>query len=375
MQKVTAYYIDDEQDVVTAATDTAIRYAERLSRAGNFDCIPMFPPQWSALDGELLQSLPDLFLIDYDLSRVQEDGTKAAYRGSTLANEIRARYPHIPIVLITRQSVLDNLDSQTKRLLLRHMQSFDDLILKSSLNENLDSTRQILVSLVFGFKALAQISNRNWQNLLPLLDVDDDESEQLRESAPPLQNGEWTIAEIGKWVREVLLGYPGILYDSLHVATKLGISEEVFHESALQEMFRPALYTGIFSDTTNRNRWWKGRVFIIAQELMQQLDVNGPINTVFPEVVEKLIEKPVQRAICCWDGKPTADWVCSVRNEPVKFEHTLRYYPDSRPSIMDEARVSFRAIWESSNFQEQLLDSVGIEIAREIQQSEDPRKS
>ena len=75
---------------------------------------------------------------------------------------------------------------------------------------------------------------------------EEDEEEKIGDAAPPLlkENGgvTWFVAEIGQWIQEVLLAYPGILYDSLHAATYLGITVAVLLSADLRALFKQARY-------------------------------------------------------------------------------------------------------------------------------------
>lgn len=378
MPKIVAYYVDDE------ASTEGKRYQERLSRAEGFECKLIPPPKWDEL-GAFITDSPDLFLIDYELSLVQPDGTKAAYQGSTLAAEIRIRLPDCPIVLITRESILGQLDRRTRRQLTEHMQPCDELILKSMLDDDLDGTRQLLISLVNGFHALSNIADKTWEPLVEILGANDEEAGLLREAVPPLprraelvagaadwirQEREWIVTGAANWVRTVVLGFPGILYDPINAATRLGISVEAFRDDKVQELMEPAKYVGVFAPP--EGRWWKGRLFRIAKELAKEEDVDGPPNRAFAEAFRKRFGRELSPAICVWDRTPIADWVCYVLRQPVKIKNSLRYYPDSRPSVMDDARVSFRAIRESNEFYEELLDSEGVKLLKEIESLPEP---
>jgi hypothetical protein len=70
--------------------------------------------------------------------------------------------------------------------------------------------------------------------------------------------------------------------------------------------------------------------------------------------------RPVQPtlapAVCISSGEKPADWVCYILQKPVKREYSLPYHPDQRPAIMDEARVSFRAVKEDNRVALELID-------------------
>jgi len=342
----------------------AKHYRNQLSLSEEIECelIPP-PPKWEELD-KLFNKF-DLFLIDLELDRVQSGDKGVNYRGTTLTAELRARFPDYPIVLITRKSILG------KQQFAEHMQTYDELIFKSALDEKPNDRQQLLISLSNGFDALRNITNKTWKSLVKLLKVDDEEADLLREAMPPMAKGKWIVAEAARWVRNVVLRYPGILYDPIHAATRLGISLDSFRNDKVQKIIKPARYKGrIFSPP--EGLWWKGRLFKIAKNLTVEEDINGPINHVFAKAFHKRYSIELSPAICVWDKTPIADWVCCISDEPVKLRNSLRYYPDNRPSIMDGARVSFRAIRESDDFEEELLDAEGIELLENIENLPEP---
>jgi len=352
-------YVDDEVDKILTGAE---HYRKQLLSEA-IGCELISPPKWEELD-KLCNKEFDLFLIDYELDRVQSDNKRVDYRGTTLTAEIRARLPDYPIVLITRESILD------KQQLVEYMQTYDELIFKSALDKKPNDTQQSLTSLANGFSALRNITDKKWKSLVKLLGADDEEADFLREAAPPLTKGEWILAEAAHWVRNVVLKFPGILYDPIHAATRLGISLDSFRNNKVQETIEPARYTGIFAPS--EGRWWKGRLFRAAKKLAIEEEVNGPINQVFAKAFHKRYDIKLSPAICVWDRTPIADWVCYLLREPVKLKNSLRYYPGSRPSIMDGTRVSFRAIRESNAFEEELLDSEGIKLREKIENLPEP---
>ena len=85
-------YVDDEVDEsITGATHyRAPTVVQRSPMRTNFH-----RPKWEEFDN-FVKANYNLFLIDYELDRVQSDQTKANYRGTTLTAEIRARLPDSP---------------------------------------------------------------------------------------------------------------------------------------------------------------------------------------------------------------------------------------------------------------------------------------
>jgi len=356
-------YIDDEE------AGAARRYQERLSRSQNLECRLIPPPELGDLD-RVLKDAPDLFLVDYELSRVQPDGSKAAYRGRTLAAELRDRYPDNPIVLLTRESILDSLDPRTRRQLTEDMEPCDELLLKDVIDDELEQTQGLLQSIADGFRGLAEIEDKTWQALTDTLQSSNEEAEMLRETSPPLGNGRWIVSTAASWMRNVVLRFPGILYDPINAATCLGISEDSFWNEKVQERLDSSRYTGFFAPS--EGRWWKDRLLRTAKELTMEAGIGGSIKWAFAQAFGETYGIELAPATCIWDHTPIADRVCYILRRPVKIANSLRYYPDNRPAVMDAARVSFRAIRERNDFYEELLDSEGLTLLQQIWELPEP---
>ena len=76
------------------------------------------------------------------------------------------------------------------------------------------------------------------------------------------------------------------------------------------------------------------------------------------------------RCSCVVSGKKPADWVCYALEEPVRIEYTLPYFPDSRPRIMDPARVSHKAV-RTYKVIDELFDSSSALLLSSIRGEED----
>jgi len=310
--------------------------------------------------------------VDYWLSEVQADRPVVTYTGAALTASMRDTWPSTPVVLITRRSIVAGLTEQRRRALLSGTGAYDSVLFKEDLNkgEELDHARQLLVALASGYRALKESPSADWSTLLQLLQAQPEEEESLHEAAPPLLEGTWVTAEVSAWVRQVLFRFPGILHDSMHAATTLGISETCFRERCC-DFFRSARYDGVFHQESPR--WWKRRILDLATGLALEESCRGPLAEAFGVAFERRFHTSLEPTICVWDGTPVADYVCAVLNRPVRLEHSLRYYPDRRPPVMDPARVSFRAIRESNEFDERFIDAGGAALIPQIEACEDPR--
>lgn len=341
-------YIDDE---ISRPDRDARKIQDLLNVEGQFECELRPPPK---VFSDLPTELPDALLVDLDLATVPVKGEPVSYFGSTLAAEMRMRHPACPIILVTRPHIIAGKSS-----LLEESMDVDLIVLKDTINRDTDEVRARIVALIQGFRALETIAGQEWQSVLRSMKANEDEASLLREAAQPLASKQWNIPQVARWIRNVVMGFPGILYDALTAATRLGISEDAFRSPSVQELMEPAKYTGVFG--TYKERWWRGRVFNIAQSLILEQELRGSVFQQFAEAFGVKFGTTLDPAICIYDGTPIADWVCYIYKKPVKQRNSIPYYPDSRPAVMDQARVSFKAIQERNEFDESLVDSDSYE--------------
>jgi hypothetical protein len=353
---VRVLYIDDE---AVLGSGEAQAISELLNVPGEFECTLELPPKNFA---ELPVDHPDALLVDHDLTTVPEGGgAPVSYMGSTLASEMRMRQPSCPIALVTR---LHLTAARWQSQLLRQSSDLDLIIDKDDIIRTPEKVRGTIISLAEGFKALSKVCDQDWEKALDLMGADDDERHLLREAGPPVSNGQWNPPQTAKWIRTVVMGYPGILYDELTAATRLGINVDSFRQQGVQDLMRPSRYQGIFGD--DEARWWRGRLFNVAQKLILEHKLQGAISEQFREAYRLKFDDSLEPAICVYDHTPTADWVCHILRVPVKQENSVPYYPDSRPTVMDQARVSFTAIETSDAFDESLVDADSYELVKSL---------
>lgn len=350
---VKVLYIDDEID---KPGRDAQKIKSLLDLPDEFECELQPPPKRvSELPGDILDAL----LIDLDLSAAKIDGESISYFGSTLAAEVRMRHSGCPIILVTRTHVIDQ-----KRQWLEESGDIDLIVDKDAINIDPSQVRTDIVALIDGFQALREVEGKGWKEVVALFHADEDEIKLLQEAAPPLDRGHWNIPQTSRWIRNVVMGYPGILYDDLTAATRLGISLESFLQPSLQQFLGSSKYTGPFSSF--RERWWRDRLFKAAQSILLEHGTPGPIFQKCTKAFKIHFKEEFHPAVCVYDETPIADWVCYILKKPVKQRNSIPYYPDRRPVVMDQARVSFKAIQESNDFDENLVDSDSLEIVRKL---------
>jgi CheY-like chemotaxis protein len=351
-------YVDDDPN-------DRKRFAERLS-GGKMIVQPAPPPGQLSIEA-IIRTKPDILLIDYELTKPETGRSAVSYQGGTLASRIRESFPDHPVVLLTRESLLAKREYRQIR---DFMQIFDDVVYKGNIEKEPRVARSLLISLAEGFARLRGTRAKSWKSLIRLLEAPPEAEDALRKAGAPLRSeahsptANWRVQEAARWVRGVVLAYPGILYDDLHTATALGIAVESFGARSVRKLFAPAEYRGPFEPTDGR--WWRVRTYDVAQRVIAAAKFSGPANAVFADAYRKRIGTQLKPARCIFSNTIPADWVCYILQKPVKRQYSLSYHPDDRPGVMDEARVSFRAIREDNRVRDELFEERGQKLLKEI---------
>ena len=346
------FLVDDKE------ADSLVKTLDDLGN-GDFDVQGIEPPA-NLGDLELGVVEVDVLLVDYELDTLQSDGTIANYRGTTFAARVREIYPELPIILVTRS----DLEAwRTGKRTVEAVGAFDGVLYKEEhLRKDRKFARDFLISLAEGYRTLRMTSPRTLANLLKLLRTDVAGERYSRAATPPPPY--WTAFEASIWIRTVLLNFPGVLYDSVHAATHLGISMESFEAPQVQEILQGARYQGIFHQEAIL--WWRHRLFDIVNDMSVGTGWSPASRDAFRELANQRLGPTLEPARDVEDETHKADTVCYVLNEPARIATSLPYHPDRRPRIMDEARVSFKAIKENDVVNEDYLDSSSRAIFERI---------
>ena len=340
---------------------------QHLNAVGGLHVSYLAPPADLSLD--LIHPDTQLFLVDWELDRLQESGVKVDYKGNTFARRIRDKFSHIPIALTTNQVIPAN-----RRHYFVDPYLFDAQILKPSMVNEPEHVVAHCLNLIKGHQKLEK-APKTWSGLMEVLGVKEGENElyseeeKIAEAAPPLlkENGgvTWLASEIAKWVQEVLLAYPGILLDQLSAATYLGITVEEFLSEKVQKLFQEARYEGVLAPA--EGRWWKERLNSAAIDLIVEAELGpGSIYDRFYRAFEQVYGQKLQLAECVYSKKKPADQVCYILKKPVLLEYTLLYMPDNRPRVMDYALVSFEAIRRSDEVIDEYFPLSNRDLAQEV---------
>ena len=113
-------------------------------------------------------------------------------------------------------------------------------------------------------------------------------------------------------------------------------------------------------------RWWKSKLRELVLKKMTKDEAKLPINKGFSILWGRGYFQQLESSKCMVSGEKPADCICFIAKKPVKWNYTISYKPDSRPSVMDEARVSYKVIKETNDVNEIFLDAIGYEIYQDI---------
>jgi hypothetical protein len=357
--KIKIIYIDDEEEELRKYE----RIFESDERAKNqFEIIALNSQKGIGdLINEVKNENPELILVDLDLT-IPKEGLLLGVSGAALSTALREEFPEVPIVLFTKIDFL-KIQKFTPKIL----SSLDEAIYKSDILKGDGKNLDILYKLANGYKELRDTGSKTWMYLLKMIEAPENDYDSLKLSDPPTisENG-WSVFDAAYWIRNTLLKYPGILYDPIHAATFLGISKDAFLSRSVQDLFTKAKYSKIFAPI--EGRWWKSRLQEIAESIMDEKERDLIVREGFPSAWERVHKTKIERAKCVFCEKEPAEWVCYVLKEPVMIKCSLGYKPDNRPSIMDEARVSFKAIRTSNEINDDKFDPIEYDMLSKIRQ-------
>lgn len=358
--RVKTVYIDDE-DKELKKWKRKFEDDKRSKELFKVVSINCQKPTIDELLSEIKTTKPELILVDFDLSKPQ-NGTLLGISGTTLSTALKENFPDIPTVLFTKKSVF-KIEKYSRQAL----SGLDDVVYKSEVFQSNRSDINQLYELAVGFKTLRKNQSPKWDDILKVIKAPQIDHDTLKLSNPPLSlGGNWSVSEVAEWVRKTLIKYPGILYDPIYSATFLGLSEIEFLSKKTKEIFTEAKYSGVFAPVAGR--WWKSELRRIAISKMNKKEKELSFHAGFVSSLARIRKTQVRRSKCIYSGESPADWVCYILNKPIKIKYSLAYIVDARPKVMDEARVSFKAIKTSNEVNDELFDPLGRDMLKQIRE-------
>jgi hypothetical protein len=193
---------------------------------------------------------PDLIIIDHIFNK----SLPFKLKGSSVAHLLRREFPSVPMVCVTaafgKAASFDQED----------ISEYTALFLYQELERHIED----LFVLAKDFKKLDAGSTSVREHLVRSLKAPKYEKDRLERILPSefrTQKHATTQHRMAYWIFNVFLKKPGLLYDKLHAATLLGLTEDGFDK--VEPLFAKARYNGVFATDSNPC-WW-------LRELQNQL--------------------------------------------------------------------------------------------------------
>ncbi|MFW9888598.1 MAG: hypothetical protein ACFFER_10470 [Candidatus Thorarchaeota archaeon] len=343
--------------------------------------------------------IPDAFLTDYRLSYGKlSNGANLYYSGKMLlfalreAIERKVRDKVISLIAISQYRYFTK--KEEKEDLMDIKEIADYIIYKEDYLKNPELTNKKISSIIHDLPQLYEIDQekKSWQTLVNLFKPPDTKyvSELLLNSNHPLSASQiplyeripeeettkldsskapshpsrasWTSRDATKWIVYTLFEYPGVLWDSLHASTFLGLDRLSFETSKwLRTTFESAKYIGIFHGI--EDFWWKYKMEEIVENIMIENNLDDPIARNFIKACPP--NEGIKPNKGVYSGETGADKVCYFLKMPVHEEYALKYLADDRPLTMEPAYVSRTAYETSDEIVEELISSSDREKLKE----------
>lgn len=287
----------------------------------------------------------DIFLVDFKLNQYKLDDKWYEGNGLYFSGFVKSKYPDIPIYYFSNESQAELF---TKLVYITHKEAdfvFDDYSVIQ------DKGHTIFYYDGLDYREIRSKLSEGLDKLIALLLPPDEEIEKIRGLLPHiLKTKEFegieakTLAgrtlDFAAWVRKILMSYPGFLYDSLYSATSLGMTEAAFNSKI--DVFKPALYMGIFSKTHTKKLWWKTSLYDIV--IRQSKEIKMPTTSDIKKLSTqhfKLKENEISKCAVC--GEKYADTLGielgSNEKKPVHLRCSSRNPDDTKMLFFDELRL------------------------------------
>jgi len=264
---------------------------------------------------------PALIIIDHNL---EESHTGVFRKGSSVAASIRETWPECPIVCVSAHDP-QLVDSQQKAL-------YEDIIEDSRISQNYSKIKSIAES----FNKIRNTRPSNTAELMDLIDVPEIDQQKIASILPAHNFKDSSLAvSISRWVRKILLGRPGFLYNKLWVCTLIGIKIESF--SKVEHLFADALYRGVFANSEG-DRWWKSTVLQILYATTQSSGLPWEAGRNLPNIndgdysVSHATNRPYPETVAFEDSSTTASEIpIRIQESELHPEYeSLLYFDDIR---------------------------------------------
>lgn len=248
MKRLRFVWIDDKKEkvepyraVIEAGLDNALAAIELIEVKK--DALNVLS-KWSI---ERKARPPDLIVIDH----VFNAGLPFGLTGASVAHLLRGAFPKVPMVCVT--AMFDRPNSFDQEDISEYTALF--------LYQHLENHIEDLYAIAKDFPKLHPQDAQLREHIVACLKAPSRDKDDLLRSLPEEFKDEekhaTTAHRVARWIFNALLRRPGFVYDRLHVATLLGLTEAGFKK--VESQFESARYKGVFA--TGRDlRWWASTI-------------------------------------------------------------------------------------------------------------------
>ena len=326
--KYTVLWVDDDED----------RRTGKDRDFGRNERIKVVPVEPLDLAGRLLhngeelveEGSPDLALVDWYL----QTGEYSA-DGPSIEGILHDKYPEMPVYGFSnkygdksfmrerkqgenRFEIITSPDRLKDKEIIRDIEDYEDI--ESQKGEG-----------VTGILNLLGADSDLKEKIQPIL------PQEFAEGIPAGEDYEpGGILRLARWIRHVLLRQPGMIWNEIWTATKLGIDIDAFDE--YRSELSSEEYSGIFSH--NIHRWWREevtrKVYELASKEGASVDRTWKDAPIFLDVDEEHI------ALCDVCGNKYPETVAAERaNEDPEFQvhYKCSNIENSRGQTFEDLRV------------------------------------
>lgn len=324
----TVLWVDDDEGRRTGQD-------REFGRDGRIKVIPVEPLNLAERllhGGENLveEGAPDLALVDWYL----QTGEYSA-DGPSIEGILHDRYPEMPVYGFSNQYG----DQRFMRERKQGENRFEIITAPDQLKDE---------GIIKDIDAYRNIESKKGEGLLGILDLLKAEKD-LKNKIQPILPQEFAegipagedyepggVLRLARWIRHDLLRQPGLVWDDIWTATKLGIDIDVFEE------YRGDLtseeYSGVFSH--NIHRWWRYEVTKKLHKMASEEDIT--IDRTWKDAPRVLGVNVDDIAVCDVCGEKYPETVAAEKaNEDPEFQvhYECSNIENSRGSTFEDLRV------------------------------------
>jgi len=283
---------------------------------------------------------PDLFLVDFFLNQIPApDGRIFPDRGLTVAGRLKERYPELPIYGVSHEEKRGMFDTDAQAA----KSVFDKQLTFETVQNN---GAKILYWDARDFRIIRIAKKEDIDALLSTLKAPESIKDRFHLVLPDaLRQGLGTKKEgnsiaFGRWILEKFLTTPGFLYDDLHAATHLGLTETVFRRISKNKKFNRIKYSGIFSKTSP-DLWWVSELNNLVFSSPKVKKIDSDATWEIAPTIFGIAGEECSKCVVCSDPYPELVGI-NLDNEnklaPVHYRCSESYPSKKREMFFDEIR-------------------------------------